>query len=55
MPKTPLQTVHIIAQCKTCSWSCDNYLTAKVQAKQHARDTGHIVLVEMGTWYEERP
>ncbi len=39
-------TIHVLAVCKGCSWTCDDYKAAEVNAQHHVLDTGHSVLVE---------
>lgn len=40
--------VHGIAECKKCSWRCEDYLTVQKLAAHHARKTGHKVIVDLG-------
>lgn len=44
--KTQIGTTHVFAECRECSWSDDNYLTAERAARRHAVATGHTVSVE---------
>jgi hypothetical protein len=39
-------TTHVLADCRNCDWSNDNYQTAEQAARRHAASTGHTVAVE---------
>lgn len=40
--------VHGIAECSTCGWVCQDYLTVQKKAAAHSRTTGHMVRGEVG-------
>lgn len=40
--------VHAIAQCSDCDWEEMSYRIAVKQGREHARKTGHEVIVETG-------
>lgn len=42
---------HVVAICQACKWKADDYLTARDQARDHCRETGHGVSVEVGSTY----
>jgi len=46
--KIKMGVVHVIAQCRDCSWECQNYLTAQKLAARHARVKKHVVSVDVG-------
>lgn len=48
--KTNKGTIHQIARCHDCGKSCEDYNRARKWAYQHAKSTGHRVLVEIGTF-----
>ncbi len=39
--------VHGIAECQTCEWSCEDYLTVQSKAAEHSKKTGHTVKAEL--------
>ena len=39
---------HAIADCTVCGKRWENYLTAQKHAAEHARKTGHKVIVDLG-------
>ncbi len=43
--------IHAIAKCRICNWEEQNYQTAQAKARYHFKKYGHIVDVEVGTWY----
>ncbi len=44
--KSKIGTTSVIATCRNCSWSSDDYKTASAAARRHAKATTHIVSVE---------
>lgn len=55
--RTPPGTTHVLAQCRDCAWSVDDYRTAQADALSHAKATGHTVAVERAqSWtYNPKP
>lgn len=53
--KTPIGTTHVLAECRDCPWSDDNYLTATAAAQRHATATGHTVNVERAQVWTYNP
>lgn len=51
---TRRELIHGIADCKACGWRCENYRTVQRESAQHARETGHIVIVDLGYYVEYR-
>ena len=45
--KIKMGIVHVIAECRDCSWRNTNYLTAQGLAAKHAKEKKHIVSVEV--------
>src|SRR4051794_23456254 len=39
--KTPVGTIHVIAQCGDCTWRNEDFIKAEQAARQHAETTGH--------------
>lgn len=46
------RTIGAIAECLTCGKEWENYSDAAKKARQHARNTGHHVSLEITTWHE---
>jgi len=44
--KSNIGTTHILAECRDCSWTDDDYMTAARSSRDHAEATGHTVVVE---------
>jgi len=40
--------VHAVAYCQECDWKCEDYHIAVRAARDHARQTGHKIVVETG-------
>jgi len=40
--------VHGIAECQTCDWFCEDYLTVQRKAAEHSKKTGHTVKADLG-------
>ena len=45
--KVRIGIVHVIANCRDCSWESGNYLTAQALAVRHAKLKRHVVNVEV--------
>lgn len=41
-------TIHVIANCRDCDWSCERVETARAAGLRHAKRYGHLVSVEVG-------
>lgn len=54
--KTPIGTTHVLAVCRDCAWTDDDYNTAALSSLRHAELTGHTVMVERAqSWtYNEK-
>lgn len=48
MRRTRKALIHGIAECRTCGWRCEDYLTVQGLAEKHARETGHHVTADLG-------
>lgn len=50
--KTKKGVVHQYATCETCGKKCEEYIgsAARKWAYNHAKETGHTVLVETGSF-----
>jgi len=44
-------TIHCIAKCRECNWTEENFKIAMKKAREHSKNTGHIVDAEQGKWY----
>ena len=55
MIKTPAGTTHVLAVCRDCPWTDDNYVSAENTARVHALKTGHTVGVERTQTYTFNP
>lgn len=53
--KTPVGTIHVIAQCGDCTWRNEDFIKAEQAARQHAETTGHTVSVERGQCWKFNP
>ena len=40
--------IHSITSCTNCKWTEENYLIGVTKAREHAKKTGHEVVVEIG-------
>lgn len=51
-----LEVVHVIANCRDCDWTTEDYVTGRVAAYRHAKSRKHRVLVEVayGGLYDGR-
>lgn len=45
--KIEMSVVHVIADCRDCSWESGDYLTAQESAAKHAKEKKHTVSVEV--------
>jgi len=45
-----MSVVHCVANCSDCGWEETDYQTAGRKAREHAKKTGHEVIVETGTY-----
>ena len=47
-----MHVIHVIAQCKICDWSSEDYVSGEKLALNHHNRTGHKVRVEVGSFYD---
>lgn len=47
-----MNKTHVIATCKDCCWSDENYKTAQTKARYHAKSKKHNVNVQVGYYYD---
>lgn len=47
-----LGVIGIIASCQACEWHDEDYNHARDNAREHAKNTGHVVSVEVTKSYE---
>ena len=40
--------IHAVADCTVCGKHWEDYLTAQKRASEHARKTGHKVIIDLG-------
>ena len=45
--KIIMGVVHVVANCRNCSWEDTNYLTAQKSASKHAKYKKHTVSIEV--------
>ena len=45
-----MSVVHCVAQCSDCDFEETDYIVAGRKAREHAKKTGHEVIVETGTY-----
>jgi hypothetical protein len=43
-----MKRVHAMADCRNCDWHCGDFQTADREGREHSRQTGHVVVVELG-------
>jgi hypothetical protein len=48
MMRANMVEIHCIADCLDCDWHCEDYLIAKENARNHAKEKHHKVIVEDG-------
>lgn len=53
--KTAIGTTHVLAECRNCPWSEQDYKTAQQKARRHAESTGHAVAVERAQSWTYNP
>ena len=46
--KKSIWVVHVLAECKDCSWETKNYKNGQAIAAIHAKKHGHLVHYEVG-------
>lgn len=53
--KTKERTIHVLAECRNCQETWDDYKTAVSKARRHAEVTGHTVRVERAQFWTYNP